>query len=122
MSLKPLLWKHYEKDIDKEEIWPKRVIGASLVYLEDQKKYFLIGGNFNAFENLNKLFTLNSGLINGVDKNIENFSKLNMDKLTYLTESIYNNQTAKNIEVYNYELKPGKIEISYKFNLIKIRF
>lgn len=46
----PLLWKGYEKT-EREENWPKRLIGSSVIY-EDNSKYFVIGGQFNAYENL----------------------------------------------------------------------
>lgn len=108
MSLKPLLWKVYEKK-EKDDNWPKRVIGASLVYLNDTNRYLLIGGNFNAYENLINNFQMNAEIIRGVDKDINDFQKLNSEKISYLTQSVYNNSSPKNIEVYLYELSPGII-------------
>lgn len=110
VTLKPLLWKSYEKQ-EKDDIWPKKVVGASLIFCQDTKRYFLIGGNFNAFENSRKNFHLNQEIISGVDKNIENFSKLDSEKISYLTGSVYSNgnaQTPRLIDVYILELYPEK--------------
>jgi N-acetylneuraminic acid mutarotase len=107
MSLKPLLWKNIEKS-EKDDIWPRQVCGASLVYLDDVNKYFLIGGNFNAYENTIKNFQLNKDIISGIDRDINNFDKLDHAKLTYLTDNIYNNQNHKSIEIYVYEQLPEK--------------
>jgi hypothetical protein len=105
LSLKPLLYKVYEK-IDNEEVWPKKLIGGSLVYLEKANKYILIGGNFNAFENANKNIQLNREILGG---SIETFNKLESSKRAYLTESVYNNnQSTKMIDVYVYELSPER--------------
>ena len=67
VGLNPLKWNVLEIS-EKDDIWPKRTVGASLVYLEEKEKYILIGGNFNAFENSNKNFKLNRELIAGVEK------------------------------------------------------
>jgi hypothetical protein len=105
-GLNPLKWNVFEKS-EKEELWPKRTIGASLVYLEEKEKYLLIGGNFNVLENSNKNFKLNKELIAGVEKNINDFFKLENKKLDYLAESVANNsQNLKIIDIYVYELKP----------------
>lgn len=104
--LKPLLWKILEKS-EKDDIWPKHVMGASLIYCDDIEKYVLIGGNFNAYENLIKNFSLNSGLINAIDNNVENFQKVNAEKISFLTDNIYNNQEKKTIDTYFFETKSG---------------
>jgi N-acetylneuraminic acid mutarotase len=105
VSLRPLLWKVFEKT-DSDDIWPKKTIGPSLVYVEKFKKYVLIGGNFNAFENSNKNVQLNREILSGT---MDNFNKLDNAKRSYLTDSVYNNnQSSKSIEVYIYELHPER--------------
>ncbi len=102
-NIKPLMWRLHEKT-EKEEIWPKVLTGASLVYLEKSQKYVLIGGNFNALENIKKNFQLNRELIAGIDKNIENFIEFESKKIESLTDSVMNNShSLKTIEIYVYD-------------------
>ena len=107
-GLNPLKWNVFER-LEKDDLWPKRTIGASLVYLEEKEIYVLIGGNFNALENTNRNFKLNRELIAGVEKNINNFYKLENAKIEYLAESVANSsQNLKSIDIYVYECAPVK--------------
>jgi hypothetical protein len=103
MSRTPLMWKIMDKN-EKEDLWPKRAIGHSVVYLDDINKYILIGGNFDAYGNMMKNIELNTKLIGGIDKRIESFESLSQDKIKYFNESIANN-FKKSIDVFLYD--PG---------------
>jgi hypothetical protein len=105
MSFAPLLWKNYEKT-EKDEHWPKRLTGASIIF-EENNKYFVIGGQFNAYDNLVKNYELNNNIIKGVDKKIDEFSKYNNDKVNYIVESVIQNQN-KQLEVYSLNLEADK--------------
>jgi len=106
--LKPLFWKIYNKN-EKDDVWPKKVSGSSLVYMEKTQKYFLIGGNFNAYENAIKNIELNKEILSAVDQNIENFSKYDNKKMKYITELVSNNyKNPKEIEVYSFDIYPEK--------------
>jgi len=103
--MKPLLWKIHEKS-ESDELWPKRLTGCVLVFLEKLNKYILIGGNFNAYENANKNILLNKEILSS---NIENFNKLENAKRAYLTDIVYNsNLGSKSIDVYIYEQIPER--------------
>jgi N-acetylneuraminic acid mutarotase len=105
-NIKPLMYKAHEKS-DKDDNWPKNIIGACMIYVEASKKYVLIGGNFNALENIKKNFQINREIIAGIDKNIENFYELEQKKIEYLTESVLNNsQSQKFIDIFVYETQP----------------
>lgn len=108
LVIQPLIWKNYDKR-EKDDVWPRKVIGASLVYLEDQNRYFMIGGNFNAYENGIKNIKLNKEIISGVNRDINDFNKLNSEKISYLTGSIYTGgDKKKTIDVYIFETEPDK--------------
>ena len=108
MSLRPLLWKIKEK-LDSDDIWPKSTLGASLVYTPESQRYFLIGGNFNSYENYLSNEQLNNEIISSVNKNMENYYKLESQKISYISNKIFdNNLSNRYIEVYIYELYPEK--------------
>ena len=47
-GLQTLIWKKIEKN-NNEKFWPNNLIGASLIYVDDTKQYYLIGGNDKLF-------------------------------------------------------------------------
>ena len=49
-NLQTLIWKKIEKT-ENDNFWPSNIIGASLVYVDDTKQYFLIGGNDKLYDN-----------------------------------------------------------------------
>ncbi len=105
LSLKPLMWKVYEK-VESDEIWPKKLCGTSLIYLEESNQYLLIGGNFNSYENANKNVELNRQIISGT---MESFNQLEKAKRVYLTDTVTAaSKSGKNIEVYFYQLTPER--------------
>ena len=108
MHLKPLIWKNIEKS-DKDDIWPKKTFGASLIYLDDLKQYFLIGGNHNAFENEKINYDLNSDIIKAADTSIRDYQKSEQAKLAYITQNVTRNYYTENqIDLYVYELSPQR--------------
>jgi hypothetical protein len=112
MSFKPLLWKNYEKG-EKDDFWPKKLVGAALVYLDDLNKYYVIGGGFNIYENLMKNYELNTNIIKAVDRKIDEFGKFNNEKKGYLIDLVYNNPN-KQVEVLCLNLQDGGIDV-YNF-------
>ena len=106
MSFKPLLWKNYEKS-ERDDFWPKKLMGSAIIYHE-LNKYYVIGGQFNSYENLIKNYDLNTNIIKGIDKKVEDFGKLSNDKVNFISESV-NNNLNKNIEVYLLNLNQGNI-------------
>ena len=106
MSFKPLLWKNYDKS-ERDENWPKKLMASAIIYYE-HNKYYVIGGQFNIFENLMKNYDLNNNIIKGIDKKVEDFGKFSSEKVNYISESVQNNIN-KNIEVYLLNLNQGKI-------------
>ena len=68
-NLQTLIWKKIEKT-ENDNFWPSNIIGGSLVYVDDTKQYFLIGGN-------DKLYDNNSTL-NGLNKSFQNSDKINV--------------------------------------------
>ena len=99
--LKSLIWNFTDKDDD--EHWPKKNIGGCLLHLQQLNKLILIGGNFNAIENLNRNLQLNTNILKGIDKNIENFLNLEGEKIKYINEMVYYTKK-KNIELLVYDM------------------
>jgi hypothetical protein len=106
--LKPLLWKIHNKS-EKDDVWPKKPIGSSLIYIHKIQKYFLIGGNFSAYENALKNIELNKEILWAVNQNIENFSKYDNKKKKYITELVSNSvKNPKEIDIYGFDLFPER--------------
>ncbi len=100
---RPLEWIINDKK-DKDDFWPpKKLLGHSIIYIEEENKYYCIGGNFNFYENFTRNMEFNTKLIQGVEKEIENFNKYDKEKLKYIGDILnyYNNIKC---EVYSYEL------------------
>lgn len=104
--LKPLIWNISDQTADDIN-WPKKLIGASLLYIPDEKMLILIGGNFNLIENLNKNLQINANLLKGIDRNILAFQELETEKIKYINETVYETET-KTCDVYAYHLKDKK--------------
>ena len=104
MNQKPLMWKIYDKK-NKEDLWPKNLIGHSIIYIEEENKYFCLGGNFNFYENYTRNIEYNTKLLQAVDKDIENFNKYDQEKLRYLNDLLTNYSNLKCIDVFTYH--PG---------------
>jgi len=123
MSLKPLQWKVIEKP-ENEEFWPKPILGGSLIYVPELQKYFLIGGNFNSYENYHTNKKMNQDILTAVNKNLNNYYKLETEKINYISNKIFdNNHSNRYIEVYTYELNKEKkwTKINFKSNMPKAR-
>ena len=106
IGLQPLIWKNIEKN-DKDDIWPKKNFGASLLYLDDVNQYFLIGGNHDAYQNELNNYDLNKEIIKTVDSNPLNFQKAEQNKIGYISQNVSNNYYTQNqIDIYIYELNP----------------
>ena len=106
--LKPLIWNTSDK-YEEEDYWPKKIIGATLNYLEEQNILIIIGGNFNVIENLKANLKINSDILKGIDENIEDFFKLVKEKIDYINKTVYSSDI-KNIEVLCYDFKDYKWE------------
>ena len=98
---KPLMWKIMEKN-EKDDLWPKKALGHSVVYLNNLNKYILIGGNFDAYGNMMKNIEFNTKLINGIDKNISSFEHFSQEKIKYFNEDISMN-FKKPIDIFIYD-------------------
>lgn len=123
MSLKPLQWRVIEKS-ENEELWPKQTLGASFIYAPELQKYFLIAGNFDCYENYHTNEKMNQDILTAVNKNLNNYYKLEAEKVNYISNKIYDNNIANRyIEVYTYELQPEKkwTKINFKSNVPKSR-
>ena len=106
IGLQPLIWKNIEKS-DKDDIWPKKNFGASLIYLDDINCYFLIGGNHDAYQNELINYELNREIFKTVDTNPLNFKKADQAKLSYINQNVTNNYYVDNqIDIYTYQLDP----------------
>lgn len=119
MSLKSLQWKTIEKQ-ENEEVWPKSLLGASVVYIPETQKYFIIGGNFDSYENYLTNEKMNQDIISAVNKNLESYYKLESEKIKYISNKIFdNNLSNRNIEVYILELFPEKkwTKPVFKYNI-----
>ena len=44
VDLQPLIWKNIDKT-DSDDVWPKKIYSAALVFIKELNQYFLIGGN-----------------------------------------------------------------------------
>lgn len=104
--LKPLIWNISDQTVGDIN-WPKRLIGSCCIYIEEMKMIILIGGNFNLIENLNNNLKINSNLLHGISKNIENFYELEKEKIKYINEMVYESPE-KYSEVYIYEFSEKK--------------
>ena len=121
--LKPLIWNISDVTIDDLN-WPKKVIGASLLHLNNLNCLMLVGGNFNLIENLNKNLQINANLLKGIDNNIENFHELESEKIKYIDEMVYQtNQKQCEIYIYNLnerkwikKLTTGKVPVARSFH------
>ncbi len=123
MSLKPLQWKLIEKQ-DNEEFWPKPVLGGSFIFVPETQKHFLIGGNFNCYENYLTNEKMNQDILSAVNKNLESYYKLETEKIMTISNKIFdNNLSNRYIEVYTYEMHPKKkwTKIDFKANIPKAR-
>lgn len=113
MSLKPLEWKIIEKM--EEENWPKSILGASFVYVEDLQKFFLIGGNFNSYENHKTNEKLDEDIVSAVNKNLDSYYKMEKQKVNSISKKIFDDNTSnKYMDVYTFSL-PEKIWIKHSF-------
>lgn len=106
--LKPLIWNSSDK-FEQEDCWPKKILGCTLDYLQDQNKLLLVGGNFNVIENLKANLELNTDILKGIDENIQEFQELENRKIDYINMAVYSNNT-KNIDVLCYDFKDYKWE------------
>ncbi|MCQ2817125.1 MAG: hypothetical protein MJ252_07660 [archaeon] len=105
-DLEPLIWKVFEKG-EKDDNWPKRNYGASLIHLMEDDKYFLIGGNHDAYQNEKTYVSLNNDLINAIDEGPTAYQKAAHNKLNYIGNNLSENYYAKNqIDVYVYDMEP----------------
>ncbi len=123
MSLKPLLWKQIEKQ-DNENVWPKPIIGGIFIFIPDLQKYFLIGGNFNCYENYQTNEKMKQDIVSSVNKNLDNYYKLEAEKINYISNKYYDNNVSNRfIEVYTYDFYKEKkwIKINFKSNSPKAR-
>lgn len=68
-NIQSYIWKIIEKG-EKDDDWPKKRYGASLIYLPDKNKYFLIGGRFDAYQNEIKNYELNINILKEIDNSI----------------------------------------------------
>lgn len=115
MSLKPLEWKIIENTNDEK--WPDSILGASFVYVEDLQKFFLIGGNFNSYENQKTNEKLNEDIVSAVNKNLDSYYIMEKQKVNSITNKIFDNNTSnKYMDVYTFSL-PSKIWVKHNFNL-----
>jgi len=122
MSLKPLQWKVSERK-ENEELWPKKIVGASFIYASDLHKYFLSADNFDCYENFHTNEKMNQDILSAVKKNLNNYYKLEAEKVNYISNKIYDNESNRYIEVYTYELFPEKKwkKVNFKSNVPKSR-
>ena len=67
VDLQPLIWKNIEKS-DNDDIWPKKIYAGALVFIKELNQYFLIGGNYNSYENEKKNYELNNEIIKNANK------------------------------------------------------
>lgn len=107
LSQKPLMWRIKDKS-DKDDIWPKKLLGHSILFVEEEKKFFCLGGNFNFYENFLRNIEFTTRLIKEVNKDIENFNKFDNEKLRYLNETISYYNNLKYIEVFSYDISKIK--------------
>ena len=111
MSLKPLEWKIIERTND--ENWPKTVLGASFIYVEDLQKFFLIGGNFNSYENHYSNEKLNGDIVSAVNKNLDSYYLMEKQKVSSISKKIFDDNTSnKYMDVYTLSL-PDKTWIKH---------
>ncbi len=92
-GLQTLIWKKIEKN-NNDKFWPNNLIGASLIYVDDTKQYYLIGGNDKLIYNSNSIKDLNK-------------SSQNIDKI--------------NVYIYDLQLENKWIKKETKGNSPKIR-
>ena len=115
VELQPLIWKNIEKT-DSDDIWPKKIYAGALLFIQELNQYFLIGGNYNAYENERKNYELNNEIIRNAnrkrkdeyDENEEDpIVKAEQMKLKYNTENLTLNYYKDNqIDIYNYQIEP----------------
>ena len=115
VDLQPLIWKNIDKT-ENDDIWPKKVYSGALVFIKDLNQYFLIGGNYNAYENERKNYELNNEIIkNANKKRKEEYDENDEDpivkaeqmKLKYNTENVtLNYYTDNQIDIYIYQIEP----------------
>jgi hypothetical protein len=111
MSLKPLEWKIIERI--NEQVWPNSILGASFVYVEDLQKFFLIGGNFNSYENHYANEKLNEDIVSAVNKNLDSYYLMEKQKVNSISKKIFDDNTSKYIDVYTFSF-PENIWIKHK--------
>ena len=114
-DLQPLIWKNIDKK-DGDDVWPKKIYSGSLVFARDLNQYFLIGGNYNSYENEKKNYELNNEIIKNANKRrkdefIENdedqLIRAEQMKLKYNTENVtLNYYTENQVDIYIYHLEP----------------
>ena len=115
VDLQPLIWKNIEKT-DSDDVWPKKIYSGALVFIKELNQYFLIGGNYNAYENEKKNYELNNEIIKNAnkkrkddyDENDEDpIVKAEQMKLKYNTENLNSNYYKDNqIDIYTYQIEP----------------
>ena len=115
VDLQPLIWKNVEKT-ESDDIWPRRIYSGALVFIKELNQYFLIGGNYNAYENERKNYELNNEIIKNAnrkrkdeyDENEEDpIVKAEQMKLKYNTENVtLNYYTDNQIDIYIYQIEP----------------
>lgn len=116
--LKPLIWNISDQTSDDLN-WPKKIIGASLLFIQELNILILVGGNFNLIENLTRNLQINANLLKGIDKNILNFQELESEKIKYINESVYNSPP-KQCEVYVYDLTENKWHKKFTYGKVPV--
>ena len=129
VELQPLIWKNIEKT-DSDDVWPKKIYSGALVFIKELNQYFLIGGNYNAYENEKKNYELNNEIIKNAnkkrrddyDENDEDpIVKAEQMKLKYNTENLnINYYTDNQIDIYIYQIEPELIYININWNICVI--
>ena len=115
VDLQPLIWKNIEK-ADSDDVWPKKIYSGALVFIQELNQYFLIGGNYNAYENEKKNYELNNEIIRNANKKRKDDYDINDEdpivkaeqmKLKYNTENLnLNYYTDNQIDIYIYQIDP----------------
>ena len=115
VDLQPLIWKNVEKT-ENDDVWPKKIYSSALVFINELNEYFLIGGNYNAYENERKNYELNNEIIKNANKKRKNeydgdeddpIVKAEQMKLKYNTENVtLNYYTDNQIDIYIYQIDP----------------
>ena len=104
MSKNPYMWKTREKQ-EKEDFWPKKIQGHNFIYDPSTTNFYVIGGDFLAYDNLVKTQEYNLKMFKEAEKDLKSYKDVSKQKISYLTDIVYSsdNKSKSEILFYNYD-------------------